>query len=126
MTRIEQEIKSSKENFFSVKVVREENRPRKMMRNEQMRLATRNKDQAQIIIKEGYLEKKYNSNIFFKWNVRQTSCIETFLRTELRQAVLLQRPLQGADGGLCQLQAFTSPAQVIPRARDRSRFLWAV
>lgn len=83
MNRIEQEIKSSKENFFSVKVVREENRPRKMLRNEQMRIATKNKEQAQVIIKEGYLEKKYNSNIFFKWNVSYARNAETLLRAQL-------------------------------------------
>jgi hypothetical protein len=54
-----------------------------MMRSEQFRLATKNKEQAQMIIKEGYLEKKYNSNIFFKWNVLTLTILETLLRTKL-------------------------------------------
>jgi hypothetical protein len=63
--------------------VKEDGRPRKMMRSEQFRLATKNKEQAQMIIKEGYLEKKYNSNIFFKWNVLTLTILETLLRTKL-------------------------------------------
>ncbi len=35
-----------------------------------MKLATKTKGQTNLIIKEGFLEKKYDSNIIFKWTVR--------------------------------------------------------
>lgn len=52
-----------------MKIIKEDNKPKKMMKSENLKLATKNRNQSQLIIKEGYLEKKYDSNIFFKWTV---------------------------------------------------------
>lgn len=121
--KIEQEIKSSKENFFKVKIVKDSDKPKKMLKSENLKHATKNKNHAHLVIKEGYLEKKYDSNIFFKWTVRDLGNSEKILRVELGQAVLLRRPQQGEAGGLHQLQKAARPAEQPRGPGDRDRFL---